>query len=301
MKRLLNFNQKPINSFKVKGKEVAVFSIKDGNIDKNTVDSFGEEWSKFNDFSDTDLNTAGRGYFDIVPEVLYKGKVVLDLGCGTGRWSKYLSEKAKYIEAIDPSSAVISAATMLLKSDNVRVTQASIDNIPFEDGAFDFVFSLGVLHHIPDTQLAMRKCVNKVKPGGYFLVYLYYSLDNRGVYFKILFWASNIVRIVISRLPSIVKKYICDVLAVFIYLPLISVSRLLTFLGLSRISKKIPLSYYVNKSINIIRNDALDRFGTPLEQRFSKKEIESMMILSGLSNVVFSDSEPYWVALGQKI
>ncbi len=208
MKRLLNFNQKPINSFKVKGKEVAVFSIKDGNIDKNTVDSFGEEWSKFNDFSDTDLNTAGRGYFDIVPEVLYKGKVVLDLGCGTGRWSKYLSEKAKYIEAIDPSSAVISAATMLLKSDNVRVTQASIDNIPFEDGAFDFVFSLGVLHHIPDTQLAMRKCVNKVKPGGYFLVYLYYSLDNRGVYFKILFWASNIVRIVISRLPSIVKKYI---------------------------------------------------------------------------------------------
>ncbi len=90
-------------------------------------------------------------------------------------------------------------------------------------------------------------------------------------------------------------------LAVFIYLPLISVSRLLTFLGLSRISKKIPLSYYVNKSINIIRNDALDRFGTPLEQRFSKKEIESMMILSGLSNVVFSDSEPYWVALGQKI
>ena len=64
--------------------------------------------------------------------------------------------------------------------------------------------------------------------------------------------------------------------------------------------KKIPLSYYSDKSFNIIRNDALDRFGTPLEQRFSKIQIEQMMLKSGLTKIVFSDNEPYWHVLGTK-
>ena len=64
---------------------------------------------------------------------------------------------------------------------------------------------------------------------------------------------------------------------------------------------KIPLSYYVGKSLNIIRNDALDRFGTPLEQRFSKKEIKQMMENSGLSEITFSEKEPYWHAVGKRI
>ncbi len=65
--------------------------------------------------------------------------------------------------------------------------------------------------------------------------------------------------------------------------------------------KKIPLSYYSDKSFNNIRNDALDRFGTPLEQRFSKLQITKMMSEAGLSNIKFSDREPYWHAVGQKL
>ena len=62
----------------------------------------------------------------------------------------------------------------------------------------------------------------------------------------------------------------------------------------------MPLSYYIGKSINVIRNDALDRFGTPLEQRFSKKEIEEMLINAGLEDIVFSERAPYWHVLGKK-
>ena len=298
---MVNFNISPANVVNIGNKEISVFDLHGKNIDKNTVKSFGDEWLKFDKFSNEDLYTTGDEYFDIVPENIYKNKLVLDIGCGTGRWSKYLSKKARFIEAIDPSDAVLSAATYLEECDNIRISQASIDDIPFEDDSFDFVFSLGVLHHIPNTQEAMNKSVKKVKHGGCFLVYLYYSLDGRGSLFRILFYISNIMRKVISRQNPTMKKIICDFLSIIIYLPFIFLSKFLKLIGLNELCKFVPLSYYSNKSMNIIRNDSLDRFGTPLEQRFSKNEIKSMMKESGLSNIVFSSKEPYWHAIGRKI
>jgi hypothetical protein len=68
----------------------------------------------------------------------------------------------------------------------------------------------------------------------------------------------------------------------------------------SDLYKRIPLSFYVDKPIKVIRNDALDRFGTPLEKRFTRNEIERMMTECGLANLHFSDSEPYWHVYGTK-
>ena len=150
-------------------KSIGVFPSKDGNIDRETIQSFGDEWLEFDEFSDEDIRVAGDEYFDIVPESVYAGKYVLDVGCGTGRWSKYLSGKVSALEAVDPSEAVLSAAALLQNNDNVRISQASAGDIPFSNNTFDFVLSLGVLHHIPDTQAAMQKCVDKLKPGGHFL------------------------------------------------------------------------------------------------------------------------------------
>ena len=62
----------------------------------------------------------------------------------------------------------------------------------------------------------------------------------------------------------------------------------------------IPLSSYRKNSFYTMRTDALDRFGTRLEQRFSKNEIQEMMTQAGLEKIVFSNEVPYWVALGYK-
>lgn len=272
----------------------------DKNIDHKTVDSFGEEWTKFNSFSDEEIVNIGNEYFDILPDSITVDSYVLDMGCGSGRWSYYLAPKVKGIEAVDPSDAVFIASDMLSEFENVRVTKASAESIPFPDNSFDLVFSLGVLHHIPDTEEAMKRCVEKVKQGGFFLVYLYYSLDNRGFFYKMIFKMSNLLRYLVSKLPATLKKIVCDVLAVIIYMPLVSLSRFLNWIGLTKLSDKIPLAYYKNKSWNVIKNDSLDRFGTPLEQRFSKKQIEEMMTNCGLTNIVFSQNKPYWHAIGQK-
>lgn len=297
----MEFSLKPFKKELKSNKEIFIFEDLGTNIDLTTVESFGEEWTSFDSFSDEEIKTAGDQYFDIVKDEWIRDKTALDVGCGTGRWSKYLASKAKSIEAIDPSKAVFSAAQLLQNNDNVRISKAGVDTIPFEDNSFDFVFSLGVLHHIPDTADAMKKCIDKLKSNGYFLVYLYYNFEQRGLLFKIIFWLSSLVRFIVSKLPSSLKKMTCNLLAVSLYLPLIFLSKFIESIGFKEISNSIPLSYYKTHSLNIIFNDALDRFGTPLEQRFSRADIRTMMEKAGLTDIVFSDNEPYWHAIGRKL
>ena len=266
------------------------------------MDEFGEEWLKFNDFTDKLIKEAAEEYFDIIDETIVNEETyVLDIGCGTGRWTKYLSSKAGFIEAVDPSNAIFAADKLLREVENVRLTKASVDTLPFPDETFDFAMSIGVLHHIPDTQQAMNDCVKKVKKGGYFYVYLYYNLDKRGFLFKMLFKLTDVIRSVVSKFPGRLKKIICDILAVIIYMPLVLWVRFLVFIGLRRLAKQMPLSAYNNKSFFIIRNDALDRFGTRLEQRFSEKEVEKMMQNCGLTNILISPGVPYYHAVGKRV
>ena len=297
----VNYNTQCDTKYTRHNKIIHVFDAKSENMDVETVKAFGDEWTKFDKFDDKDItDIAGTHYFDIINLNSLKNKNVLDVGCGTGRWSKFISKYAGTVDAIDPSIAVDSAAYLLQNVDNVRLSKAPADHLPFADNVFDLVFSLGVLHHIPDTKLAMKHCVSKVKKGGIFLVYLYYKLDNRGVAFRSIFKLSNVLRRGISSMPSPIKNSVCDILSVLVYLPFIGMSKGFKSIGLNKVSQSIPLHFYVGKSFHIIRNDTRDRFGTPLEQRFSKQEITEMMKEVGLTNIVFSENEPYWHAVGTK-
>jgi len=290
--RVVEINNKKINCYDELG----------SNIDETTVRSFGEEWKAFHKFDDQELSRIGDEYFDIVTPAMYgQNKIAADFGCGTGRWTKYFASRVGTIAAIDPSDAIFTAAQVLDKTSNVQLYKASIDNLPFPDNYFDFGFSLGVLHHIPDTQMAMNACVRKIKPGGHFLLYLYYNFDNRGVLFKFIYKLSNLIRLVVSKLPGGIKRVVCNFLAIVLYMPFVLFCRLLRLLGVPiGTRQKIPLQIYEKASFYIIRNDALDRFGTPLEQRFTKKEITAMMENAGLSDICFSVHPPFWHGVGKK-
>lgn len=295
------YREAPKQVLQGKNREIAFFPDQGKNIDHEVVESFGDEWTKFHDFSDETIHNIAQEYFDILNEhIVNKNTYAIDLGCGTGRWTKFLSDKAGFIEAVDPSNAIYAADELLGNIPNVRLTKASIENIPFADETFDFAMSVGVLHHIPDTGKAMMDCVKKVKKGGYFYCYLYHNLETRGWLFKTLYNLSDLLRRVVCRLPTSLKKIVCDILAVVIYMPFVLTVRFLVLIGLRKIAKKIPLSAYNNKSFFVIRNDALDKFGTRLEQRFSEKQFVDMMTACGLTEIVVSPLTPFYHALGKR-
>lgn len=299
-----SFNQEPKSIIQSENREIHCFStdVENKNIDDSVVDSFGNEWEKFNQFSTEEINKIGNMYFDILDEkILNKNTYGIDIGCGTGRWTKHLLDKIGFMEAVDPSKAIFVADKLLGKSENVRLSMASTDNLPFKDETFDFGMSVGVLHHIPDTPQALKDCVKKIKKGGHFYIYLYYSLDNRGFLFKTLFRITNGIRAIISKMPTRMKKFFCDLIAIFMYMPLVLLGRFCSFIGLKKLAKKIPLNFYQNTSFYVVRNDALDRFGTSLEQRFSKAEVKEMMTNAGLGDIVVSEGMPYWHAVGKKM
>ncbi len=299
---MVSYNQRPINYILGNSRKIYVFATNGDNIDKAVVESFGEEWLRFQYFTDEMIDMWAQDYFDIVDEkVISKESYVLDIGCGTGRWSKYLSSKVKFIEAIDPSDSIAAADNLLKNIDNVRLTKAGIESIPFDDESFDFVMCIGVLHHTPNPQKSMIDCVKKVKKGGHFYCYLYHNLESKDRFSKGIFWMGELIRKMVSGLPPKLKILTCEVLAIIIYMPLILAGRLLMKIGLKNLALKMPLSAYYNKPFFTIRNDSLDKFGTRLEYRFSKNEIEQMMINSGLEKIVISNKIPYYHAVGKKV
>jgi SAM-dependent methyltransferase len=272
------------------------------NRDNWTIEGFGDEWSRF-DQSRLSINEKHKlfnDYFKLLDWNLIDSECIgFDAGCGSGRWASLVAPKVKHLVCVDPSVAIEVAQRNLKEFRNVSFLQVDVGNLPFEDDSMDFGYSLGVLHHIPDTQKALRDCVKKLKKGSQFLLYLYYRFDNRPSWFRYLWELSEWFRFAISRLPFPVRSVVCQFIAFAVYLPLARVSWLFEKFGIS--VENWPLSAYRDRSFYTMRTDALDRFGTRLEQRFTKKEIQEMMTTSGLVDLRFNDEGPgYWTAVGKR-
>lgn len=270
------------------------------NLDKNVVEGFGDEWTRFDQsgLSASELEAMFDNYFSIFPwDALPPNAVGFDLGCGSGRWARLVAPRVGKLHLIDPSAALDVARRNLAAADNCEFHLAGVENIPLEDGSCDFGYSLGVLHHVPDTPAGIRACVEKLKPGAPFLVYLYYRFDNRPVWFRALWRVSDIFRRGISRLPHGARFAISQVISLLIYWPLARAAKIAERSGMN--VERMPLSQYRDNSFYTMRTDALDRFGTRLEQRFTRAEIAAMMADAGLGDIIFSNSS-FWTAVGYK-
>jgi len=272
------------------------------NLDKQTADGFDRIWKRYDeverDLPGDESDEAFRTYFAIFPLDALNGEG-FDLGCGNGRIARGVAPRAGRLHCIDQSAAGLAAAKHAMRAlENVEFHQASVDAIPLPGGSQDFGYSIGVLHHIPDPAAGLRSCVAKLKPGAPFLVYLYYSLDNRPGWFRLIWRASDAARRGISKLPFRSRYAASTVIAATAYWPLSRLGGMLQKAGLP--TKHMPLSSYIGRSWVDLRADSLDRFGTAVEHRFSKAQIEAMMIGAGLERITFADGPPYWIALGYK-
>jgi hypothetical protein len=181
---------------------------------------------------------------------------------------------------------------------NINLYKTSIKYSNLKKSSQDFGYCLGVLHHLPDTYDGIKSCVELLKRGAPFLVYIYYNFENRPFWFRIIWRMTDFIRKIIIRYPRRIKNFVTDLIAFFVYFP---ISRFCSFIEKFGIDvNSIPLAYYRNRSYYTMRTDSRDRFGTPLERRFSQIEIENMLINAGLENISFSETAPFWCAVGIK-
>lgn len=102
-----------------------------------------------------------------------KGKIVLDVGCGMGRFTEIAANAAAVVIGIDLSQAIDSARDNLKQRQNCHFIQADIFHLPFKPEIFDTIFSIGVLHHTPNTKKAFFKLPPLLKPGGKLSIWVY--------------------------------------------------------------------------------------------------------------------------------
>jgi ubiquinone/menaquinone biosynthesis C-methylase UbiE len=274
------------------------------NIDARTTEGFGHEWSTFTQDS-SDLSAEERQrlfdqYFRIFPWSDLPGDAQgLDAGCGTGRWAALVAPRVGRLHLLDASQQALEVARRnLAHAGNVEFHLASVGDIPLPDRGLDFAYSLGVLHHVPDTLGAIRHIGSKLKVGAPLLIYLYYALDNRPIWFRAVWKTTNMARLVISRFPARGKLAASQLIAATVYWPLAKLCAVLNSAGIS--TKSIPLEAYKDRSFYTMRTDAYDRFCTALEKRFTRAEIEKMLTSAGFDHVEFSQEIPYWCAVARR-
>ncbi|MBI3399375.1 MAG: methyltransferase domain-containing protein [Deltaproteobacteria bacterium] len=142
------------------------------------VDSFSFEWNKFYDVQMDILNNTDESEKTFLwktgwkPEDM-KGKLILDVGVGAGRFADVVSRWGGEVVGIDLSFAVEAAYKNIGQRDNVHIIQADIFHLPFRKETFNLAYSIGVLHHTPDTKKAFQSVVPFLKKGGEFAVFIY--------------------------------------------------------------------------------------------------------------------------------
>jgi SAM-dependent methyltransferase len=250
--------------------------------------SFSEEWQEYSAIL-PEHDAEFQAYFDLVDLADLRNSLVVDLGCGSGRWSAKLAPHVGTITLVDFSDAIFVARDNLSDAPNAVFFRGDVTNLPFADDSVDFLFSLGVLHHLDRPCLPVARDLMRLGPRGLF--YLYYALDNRPDYYRRLLAMVTASRRSLGRIESErARRRISRALAWGVYRPMVGLGALAEKVG---IPAPVPLyESYRGKSVDRIEQDAYDRFFTSIEQRVSRAEIQEAF--GDLFRVEFSEQEPFW-------
>lgn len=279
----------------------------DKNFDKHVISDFGLEWKVFsyenqNDDKFLDLQFAAYTKLINFLDFSKQESSVADFGAGSGRWTSRLLPYFGKVFAVEPSvNAMKVLNNKFAHEPKVELLFETIGDCSIKNESLDLAISLGVIHHLPDPSLALRKIGEKLKPGAVLLCYLYYDLENKKFSYKFIFKLSNLGRKLIAMLPFPMKFILTQFITLLIYFPLARFSGFLMRRGID--CSDIPLHQYANLSFKMMANDSLDRFGTRLEHRFSKANIIELLNpdIFDLGSLKFSQSEPYWTFIVNKI
>jgi SAM-dependent methyltransferase len=171
------------------------------------VASFGRQWNRYDVARDEEDEAVFRVKTGLDPAAL-AGRLVLDAGCGGGRYARLLGRHGAKVLGVDLSAAVDKAARLCADLPDVGIVQADLLDLPLAEAAFDVVFSIGVLHHSPDPRRAFAQVARRVKPGGRLAVWLYRRNTPPQE------WLNTGLRAITTRMPPRLLEWGCAALGV---------------------------------------------------------------------------------------
>lgn len=198
-----------------------------------------------------------------------EGKLILDAGCGMGRFADVVSRWGGKVVAFDLSRAVEAAAKNLAGRKNVAILQANVFQPPFRDGSFDLIYSIGVLDHTPDCGKAFRQLPRLLKPGGRIAIWVYHTSDTWG-------FTADLYRRVTVHMPHRLLHAICHLAVPLYYLDRIPVVR-------SLIWRLFPHSGHPKAEWRVL--DTFDWYSPRYQSRHSREEVAEWFRSEGLTEI----------------
>lgn len=259
-----------------------------GAAKRATADAFGYEWTKYSQLTDADRAEFLDWIKPLTPDA-FVGRTVLDAGCGKGRHIFLASQfGARQVVGVDLSDAVDAAFQNTRHLANVHVVQADIYNLPFTN-PFDQVYSIGVLHHLPDPKRGFLALGRHIHPGGRISVWVYGKEGND--------WIANYVDPIRTNVTSRIPKAVTRALSLVVSLPLYFALKLIygpvrRIPALAGLKSRLPYAPYLcaisNYSFAENFWNVFDHLVAPTAFYHSREEVEDWFSTAGLNEVLIS-------------
>jgi ubiquinone/menaquinone biosynthesis C-methylase UbiE/uncharacterized protein YbaR (Trm112 family) len=263
-----------------------------------TALSFGFEWHRFPEMHG-EWKQSFLNYMQPHGPEFFRGKKVLDAGCGNGRFAHYAAKYGAEVWAIDLGPAVEVARRNIENAGEAQAIQADLHCPPFAPESFDFIYSIGVLHHLPDPEAAFQNLLRYLKRGGEVQIYLYWKPEGQPVK-RALLAGVTAARQVTTRLPHAVVHALAYPAAAAAYTSFVWPYQVLRRLpGLSSLAEKLPMKQYASFPFRVCVNDQLDRFSAPIENRYTREDVAGWLKRAGLEDIKVNAAYG-WVATGRK-
>jgi SAM-dependent methyltransferase/uncharacterized protein YbaR (Trm112 family) len=260
---------------------------------QKTVDRFGYEWTRFDDYDCDNF----KAFINPLPVNFLKGKLGLDIGCGAGRHARQASERGAEMVCIDLSEAVDIAYKNNAGNDLIHVVQGDIYNLPFKRDNFQFIYSLGVLHHLPEPERGYQALIPLLSEGGVLFIWLY-AYAPRKV-------ALEILRSVSQKLSNNnirCMAYICNLIDYGIFVNMYHLMCNIPFLGkLVKCDTFIRFKEYKEYGFRIGYIDWFDRLSAPTTNYYKKSEVAKWLTRSGLCDTkLLPVGDSWWWLYGER-
>lgn len=261
-----------------------------------TAQRFGYEWKKFSQIH-TEYEQQFLDWIKPVTSGFLRNKLILDAGCGKGRHIYFSASYGAEVIGIDLSEAVDIAYENNKNISSVHIVQADIYNLPFREGLFDYIYSIGVLHHLPRPEEGFRSMLKYIKKGGSISAWVYGKEGNLAL--KLI---DPMRKHLLSKLPlnfleksSYIATVILYPLVRYVYKPLND--------------RKIPLVsvlpqnsffYYLSKlNFNIVHSIIFDQLLAPIAYYYTKHDFEKWFLNAKLKNITISSrNNNSWIGFG---